>query len=1200
MAYVPFLMSSPGRVSADSKQYLYLDPGAFLGRTLDLWDPQIGAGTVSHQHLGYAFPVGPWFWSFERIGVPDWVAQRLWLGTMALVALLGARWLFSQLGTGRAGAIAGALIYGLTPYQLAFTGRTSVLLLPWAALPWLVGLTMRSTRERTWRAPAALALVLVLVGGINASSLLLVGLAPVLWVVMEAARGREQAVAALRGAGRVALLAVGVSVWWLAGLRVQGAYGLPVLQLTENLRTVAERSSPGDILRGLGNWVFYARDPTGYSVEHAADYDGRTLVVVLSYAVPVVALAAGLLVRWAHRAYFGSLVLLGAVVAVGSYPFDEPSPYGSAWKAFANDTSVGLALRNSPRAVPLVVLGLAGLLAASIGALPRPRVEPVGAVVVALLALAAVLPVWDTGWLPAGYDRPEEIPAYWRRAGAAMDAGDHGTRVLEVPGASFAAYRWGTLVDPVTPGLTDRPYLAREILPNGTIPTVNLLDALDRRMQLGVFEAASLAPVARLLSAGTVSLRADLERSSRFDSPPPGPLWRAMTGPGATGLRRPQRFGPSGGGASAPEMPSVALFEVDDPQSIVRTRATAEPVLLAGDGDGIVDAVASGLVDGRTLLLQSAALDDTELGSALDAGAHLVLTDSNRRRIQTWFYTLRNSKGPTERAGRTSPDPTGYDVRLDPFPGSTDGARTLVEQVGGRVEATSEGGPERPEDRGARAVDGDPVTAWRVGGPNPEGQAITVVPERPLTVDRVRLVQPPTARAGRALSAVRIVLDGGEPIEVDLGPDSLKPSGQVVSFAEQAVAALRVEVAAVTDGTAADRFTPVGLAEIELGSTRVAEVVRVPVDLLERVGPGLDGHSLDIVLTRLRLDLPDTDRQDDEALLDRRFELPMARSFDMSGTVRVPAEASSEPAAGAQDACRSDLVKIDERPVAVRVVGARPGGGMAVTACDAIDLGPGSHRLTATSDSLSGLHVDRLVLSTDPDGKAAPIAQRGPHQPAGPPVRVLERDAAAIDLEVDAAAQPFWLVLGQSESSGWAATAEGARVGPRTLVDGYANGWLITPDGAGTMAVELRWGPQRLVWAGLAVSASAVAGCGLILGLGRRHPRAEPQLAGGGRPWIGLARGDSPIHPVGALVAGAVVGAGAVVVARPDVAFGAFVVTVVAGLLPRGRALLVVGAPMALALSRLDQRPTLAWLALALLAADLWLGRGDVRERSSA
>jgi len=118
-----------------------------LSRAPYLWDDHIGFGTVSHQIIGYLFPMGPYFWLMDRVGVPDWVAQRLWLGTISLAAALGARWLFTMLGTRRAGALAGALVYMLTPYQLAFTARISVILLAWAGLPWLVGLTIRAVRN---------------------------------------------------------------------------------------------------------------------------------------------------------------------------------------------------------------------------------------------------------------------------------------------------------------------------------------------------------------------------------------------------------------------------------------------------------------------------------------------------------------------------------------------------------------------------------------------------------------------------------------------------------------------------------------------------------------------------------------------------------------------------------------------------------------------------------------------------------------------------------------------------------------------------------------------------------------------------------------------------------------------------------------------------------------------------------------------
>ena len=133
---------------------------------------------VSHQTIGYLWPMGPWFWAFDALGVPDWVAQRLWLGTLTLAAALGMRWLVRSLGLGRGAALAGAVVYALTPYQLAFTARTSVLLLPWVGLPWLVELPRRAVHRGGWRHPAAFALVTFSVAGVNAASLLLVGVAP--------------------------------------------------------------------------------------------------------------------------------------------------------------------------------------------------------------------------------------------------------------------------------------------------------------------------------------------------------------------------------------------------------------------------------------------------------------------------------------------------------------------------------------------------------------------------------------------------------------------------------------------------------------------------------------------------------------------------------------------------------------------------------------------------------------------------------------------------------------------------------------------------------------------------------------------------------------------------------------------------------------------------------------------------------------
>jgi len=1182
LAYLPYLASDPGRVSADSKQDLYVDPGGLLARATDLWDPQVGAGTVPHQGLGYLFPTAPWFWAFDRLGVPDWVAQRLWWGTLTLVALLGARWLLGRLGTGRAGALAGALVYGLTPYQLAFTARMSVLLLPWAALPWLVGLAVQLTRTRGWRAPALFAVVLALAGGVNASSLLLVAVAPALWILLELLqRADRRAIAA--SAGRAALLGGGISLWWLVGLRLQGAYGLPVLQLTENLDTVAVSSTPGDVLRGLGNWFFYGRDRTGWSLDQAEAYATDRIVLVLTYAVPAVAIGAAVLLRWAHKAYFGLLVVVGTVVAVGTWPVDDPTPWGRLWRTFTDEASLGLALRNSPRIVPIVVLGLAGLLGGAVGAVPAGRRRGAAAGGVAVLALGALLPVWSTGWLTDGMLRDEELPGHWRAAAATLDADRSGTRYLEVPGSSFAAHTWGTTVDPILPALTDRPQLAREVLPSGTPGTVDLLDALDRRFQLGIVEPAALAPVARLLGVGTVVFRGDLDQSGRFDTPPVEEVWAALR-PTPPGLRDPAVLGRDLG--AAPGVPAVALFDVEEPRPLVRSAPAGGGVLLAGDGDGIVDAAAAGLLDGRSLVHEASALDDDALAAALDRGADLVLTDTNRRRIETWFYSIRDTKGPTERAGEVAADPTGYDFRLDPFPGTDDDHRSVVEHVGGRVEGTGGRGPEAPEDRASKAVDGDLGTAWRVTGPDVVGNHVEVDFEAPVPADEVRIRLAPSEPGARRIERLRVVVDGGAPVEVAVPP---APGDEVVvPVSAGRLQQVGVEIAAAGPGEAA----PVGIAEVRVADARVDETVRLPVDLLDRIGRPSADHRLDVVLTRLRTGRQDDGRLDEEHGIDRRFELPTGRGF----ALRAEARAVS-PLVGSAEGCRDDLLQLDGRPVPVRLAPAAGPGPSQLEGCEPLALAAGSHRLVAAPGSGSGVDVDRIVLSSGADGQPAPVAPRG--SGPGPVVAVVGEASDRVEAVVPAPEGPFWFVVAQSHSSGWELDVEGGQAGPRQMVDGYANGWLVEPDGSGSVALTARWAPQRLVWLGLAVSAATLAGALALLWRGRR--RGEP---GGPDPassppvlaW--RTRDPVPTRLRQAVVVAGVSGVGALV-APPVVAL---VGAGTAGIVACGgrlRLALAVLPAVALALSRLAERPSLPWLVVLVLLAEALADVAPLRRRRS-
>ncbi|HEX5588226.1 MAG TPA: discoidin domain-containing protein, partial [Acidimicrobiia bacterium] len=313
---------------------------------------------------------------------------------------------------------------------------------------------------------------------------------------------------------------------------------------------------------------------------------------------------------------------------------------------------------------------------------------------------------------------------------------------------------------------------------------------------------------------------------------------------------------------------------------IVRTAPRKQSVLLSGDGDGIVDAAAAGLIDGRQLVLESAALSDPQLREALAAGADVVLTDSNRRRSQNYFDRIRDAVGATEGAGSSYSD-----FRLETFPGTGDDARTVTEQRVATVEAS---GYVTPSDRPAFAFDGDQRTAWLIDSSEADGGTITLHVDDPVPAEHVTLVQRGAGPGTQSIASVAIRVNGGDPIPVTLGPESFTAAGQVVPFPAADVRDLELEITGL-DVPEGAPDNGVGFAEIGLDDTRVDEVVRLPVELDQRAGTRLEGHRFDIVLSRQRYE--QALRNDDELAMHRRLVIPDAREFGVNGTARVNANA---------------------------------------------------------------------------------------------------------------------------------------------------------------------------------------------------------------------------------------------------------------------------------------------------------------------
>ncbi len=1028
LAYLPALTSSPGRMPADTKLYLYLDPAGLVGRAASTFEPDQFAGWVPFQQITYLWPSGPWYLLFDAIGVPDWIAHRLWIATIMFLAGAGVLWAARLLGLSRGGALIAALVYQLSPFLLAYVSRTSLLLLPWAGMGWIVGLTVRATLGRApdgsdlrtrlarWRDPALIALIVATVGSTNATTLAMIVPAPVLWIVHAVWQRRIPWTAAAATAARVGGLCVLVSLWWVAMLYVQSRSGAPVLSYTETLSDVSRNATGSEVLRGLGYWLFYQRDPVGPTTTASFDHLVGLRTIALGYLVIVIGLLGLAITSWTHRRFAAMCVGVGMVLAVGVHPVDNPSPLMSLLVG-DDESGLALALRSSTRAVPLLLLGVglgAGSLISAVVAdvripVARRRLVNLGLTAVVAAVIIASLPaLWNRALVDPAIDRDQDPPAAWMDAAERLDATDQSARVIQIPGAEFGAFRWGYTTDHPLVALTDKPVLTRDLLPLGSAGAMDLLFALDDRVQELTLDPQAVAPVARLFGADTIWLSNDAA-FERFRTARPDLVDALLTEAPVDGIGSAERFGEPV--VEATEVPmvdpaelieprtalqEVALLSVDNDASVIR--AKTETVVLSGSGDGIIDAAAAGLLSGYELVRSSGDTDDVV--GALDDARALIVTDTNRDQARHWRGS-QDTRGHTEPGG---PDDdvltaTAADQRLAVFPDDPDVQTVAIQDGPVRAEASSYGEPfaYRPEDRAVMAIDGDPTTAWRVGDHgDPLGEQIrlTVIGDGAASTS-MRLLQPASPTGGRSISSVSVTVDGGSALDVALDATS-RDGGQLVEIPQATTgSSIDIEITGLEPGTfpLAAAVGGVGFAEIDLGLGPTTEWIRPPIDGLLASAASSDAPPLALVFTRLRTDATDPWRADPERILMRRFELPDALAMQASATLRIDRRASD-----------ADLATL----LAPAVVGAPPPiasaritGGVAQRGAAAADGDVATAWTTPFDEAVgSSLRFDDL----GPLGETLVIDQRAPASSPITGMRI-ERtgsDPAAIDVVVPA------------------------------------------------------------------------------------------------------------------------------------------------------------------------------------------------------
>jgi arabinofuranan 3-O-arabinosyltransferase len=904
----------PGTVVADTKVNLYVDPGRFLHDIASAWTPTASLGHVfAGQYGGYLFPMAPFFALGDQLGLPAWVVHRLWLGMLFALAAYGVIRLLDALLPDRprgVAHVAAAVLFVVNPYVAVYVDRTSVSLLAYAALPWMLLAVHRGLREpRGWWWPALFALVLTSTGGgVNAAVTGWVLVGPLLFAVYERVWGGVGRGMVVPFVWRMAATNALASAWWVVPLLVHSKYGLNFLPFTEQPGTIWSTTSITESLRLMGFWTSYMGVGFGGHLEPFAGHGHVLLfalpVVVASLLVPALALAGFRWTRrWRYGPWFLLLTLVGLGIMAAGWPDGTPLRRGLTFTY--NHVQALQFLRTTYKAGPLVALGLACLGGAAFAEAwarlaARPSWFPRAAVTAGLAALVA-LAAWPlaSGRAPERQlALPHGVPAAWTAEGKLLDRRGSDSRAMTVPGQLFSFYRWGGTIDHVLPAVTGHPVATRYLVPFADLRSVDLQWAVDGLVSQETALPGQLEPLLSLIGVGDVVVNADGDRARS------GELGaaEALDVLRGQGLRRPAAaFGPvtsvpraAGRIAGSARMPQVQDFRTPT-AGLVRVLPRGPMTIVDGGAQGLVDLAGFAALPSRTPIAYAGDLSPAQVRAAAKAGASFVVSDSNRRQAFV-SSRLRGGRGAVLAAGQgISADGT----MLDPFAARGPDAQTVQVLAGVRT-LTSPFSPQVtqfPEHRPYAAMDGDLSTAWLADRfLTPERHHLDVTFSGPRDVPYLRLYPYMDSRG-----KVRQVVVNGQLHSVHRGWNTLR-------LGLRGVRTLSIGMWDVPRPKKASAGAG-GIRELRIPGVTVSERLRPPVLVSNALrGAALERSSLTYVFDRFAAAAPRRveklhgeqqagllrDQGDPERSLARTFTTPAARAFTPDAWLSVDPRAGDD------------------------------------------------------------------------------------------------------------------------------------------------------------------------------------------------------------------------------------------------------------------------------------------------------------------
>ncbi|MEV8371933.1 DUF3367 domain-containing protein [Kribbella sp. NPDC056861] len=701
---------APGKIVPDTKLDLTAAPGAFLARSLHLWDPQGAFGQLQNQAYGYLLPMGPFHWLLDALSVPGWITQRLWWSLVMCVAFLGVWKLCGALGYGAPWArFVVALFYALSPRMLGEVAITSIEVWPLAMAPWvLLPLVTPKARSGWWRVGWS-AVAFGLVGGVNAVATGATLVLPALWLLT-----RRLDKSTLKVAAGWFGCVVAVSFWWLVPLVMLGRYSPPFLDWIENAAITTSKASVFESFRGTSQWLNFLAAGDGPTWPAGWLYVTQPALILTSAAIALLGLVGLAMGTLKHRGFLQLSLVVGLLLVTLGHVGTAGTPLASQLQELLDGPLA--AIRNTHKfelvvRLPLALAAAHALTRVTAWATARGVHRRIVPLVAAFLVVSVATPA-----LFAQLPRPEAyeaIPAHWREAATWLDDQPTKGSVLVVPAASFADFTWGSTKDEPFQSLLKRPMAVRDAVPLGSAGTTRWLDEVERQLGSGVGGKTLQEALAR---AGVkyVVVRNDLRVDAQVS-----PTMAVHESLDESGLKRVAFFGPPTGstiertGLTLDEhtrlpYPSVEIFDVGEvsparliPQSqLVEVRGAPEDVpavlsALGGSREAVTSTDAKGL--GKLQLVQTDGMQRREVAvgrPADNVSPVLTADDLGRQERRTLDYVVDPAAALTTRswAGGVT------DVRASSS--AADANATL--RLG-------------PGNGPSAAVDGDPMTRWVSG-----------------------------------------------------------------------------------------------------------------------------------------------------------------------------------------------------------------------------------------------------------------------------------------------------------------------------------------------------------------------------------------------------------------------------------------------------------------------------------------------------